>query len=440
MKKKALSALIIAVFAFVLTGQASPQGAGQAIPGNYIVQLEEGVDGASFAQNNGVNAQRIFTKAVNGFSGVLAPGLVKKLESNPDVFSIVPDRVVSVHGKPERPPKPPKDPEPSSNQIIPAGLTRIGAEPGGLDYTGAGVGVAILDTGIDFEHTDLNVSSTCFYSAAEASTCDDFDGHGTHVAGIVAALNNDADTVGVAPDATVYSVRVLDDLGSGADSSVIEGLDWVLQNATTVIPNIKVVNMSLGRTGTIDDNPVMHTAIQNLVTAGITVITSAGNDQYSEVSQNIPAAYPEVIAVASTTAEAGSGPSRGLCAGAAIPADTASFFTTDGVGVLISAPGERLEDVKKNCTVVSEGILSLQNGGGTARKSGTSMSSPYVAGVVALLVEKNPLITPEAVKAAIAGGADQIGAAPLDSPLGSYSFDGVREGVLNAPGALNAAN
>jgi subtilisin family serine protease len=194
--------------------------------------------------------------------------------------------------------------------------------------------------------------------------------------------------------------------------------------------------MSLGREGSVGDNPSMHAAVQALDSAGISVVTSAGNDQYLEVSQNIPAAYPEVLAIASTTAEDGTGPRKGQCAGVMIPADTASFFTTDGVGVAISAPGARRENVKNSCTINSEGILSLKLGGGTTRKSGTSMSSPHTAGVAALLYEAGALNS-AAVRSAIAGGADRVGVAPLDSPTYSYSFDGVREGVLSAGGALS---
>ena len=98
-----------------------------------------------------------------------------------------------------------------------------------------------------------------------------------------------------------------------------------------------------------------------------------------------------------------------------ILADTASTFTTDGAGVAISAPGNSHEDISKGCSIQGTGILSLQLGGGTTRKSGTSMAAPHVA---------------------IGGSADRQGTAPLDSPVSGYTFDGVREGILNAAGAL----
>ena len=111
---------------------------------------------------------------------------------------------------------------------------------------------------------------------------------------------------------------------------IMSGLEWVLNNHASVVPAIKVVNMSLGRPGSVDDNPDMHDLIVALEDAGITVVVAAGNDAAVDASGQIPAAYPEVIAVASTTALAGTNQCRFL--GAPIVADTASYFTTDGAG------------------------------------------------------------------------------------------------------------
>jgi subtilisin family serine protease len=181
----------------------------------------------------------------------------------------------------------------------------------------------------------------------------------------------------------------------------------------------------------------MHTAIQNVVVAGISVVVAAGNNASAEVSQMVPAGFPEVIAVGSTTAKTGTSSNRRI---AAIAADTASFFTTDGkydlatdIGVAISAPGEEQENVKGGF-INSLGILSTALGGGTTRMSGTSMAAPHAAGVVALFLEKCALLTPTPaeVKERIMSG-DREGTAPLNSPTGSYTFDWEREGILNAP-------
>jgi subtilisin family serine protease len=316
-----------------------------------------------------------------------------------------------------------------------------------VPWTGDGVGVAVVDTGLDFNHRDLKPLETVCFTAFSA--CQDDNGHATHVGGIIAARNNTVDVVGVAPGATLYAVKVLNSSGSGTDSTVIAGLDWIALHAASLTPPIRVVNMSLGREGTLNDNPALREAVRNLYDLGITVVVSAGNDPDLEVSQQVPATYPEVLAVASTTGVDGS---NNGCKSftAVIRADTASYFTTDGafdeatgIGVTVSAPGEDKEDVTKSCFAKSVGILSTKLGGGTTRKSGTSMSAPHVAGVAALMWEKalsgtSPgTLLVEDARGKIRASAARRGTAPLDSPTGGYTFDGEREGIVWAPGALD---
>ncbi|MBM3932787.1 MAG: hypothetical protein FJ319_00525 [SAR202 cluster bacterium] len=285
-------------------------------------------------------------------------------------------------------------------------------------------------------NADIRVSSTCFSAYGTTSAyCQDDNGHGTHVAGIAAAMNNTTGVVGVAPGATVYSVRVLHK-GSGADSAVIAGLDWVLANENKVTPRIRVANMSLGRLASSDDS-AMQAAVAAVNAAGITVVVAAGNDAALEANAQVPAKFAEAIAVGSTTAEAGT-PGKGACNGA-IAADTASLFTSDGTAVAISAPGETKEDLK-GCTITADGILSLARGGGTVKMYGTSMAAPHVAGAIALMWDraddKGGSLSPAQVRTAITATASRKGTAPLNSPTGGYSFDGVREGILNVPAAL----
>lgn len=159
------------------------------------------------------------------------------------------------------------------------------------------------------------------------------------------------------------------------------------------------------------------------------------------IAQQIPAAYPEVLAIASATAIDGANAckrSSGI-----IKADTASYFTTDGAGVTVSAPGEDQENVNGGCLITSKGILSLKLGG-TTRMSGTSMASPHAAGVAALVVSTLPTATDPSkisctVKTRIQSAAYFQGAAPLDSPTSSYDFDGAREGIVSAPGAVGSS-
>jgi subtilisin family serine protease len=318
-------------------------------------------------------------------------------------------------------------------------VQRIGAAPGSVTQTGRGVGVAIVDTGIDFTHPDLNVVATACFTAF--SSCADDEGHGTHVSGIVAAMNNTRDVVGVAPDATLFAVKVLDSAGSGSDSGVIAGLDWVAANASSSTPPIRVVNMSLGGPATSDDS-LFHAAVKSLYDSGISVVVAAGNDSSQEVSQMVPAGFPEVMAVASTSALTGQ---RGCFA--QVVADAASYFTTDGrydpttgVGVTISAPGENKEDIS-GCWIFADGILSTAMGGGTTQMAGTSMSSPHVAGVAALMYQTGlynqaTSAGPEAIRAKIRSSATRRGVGPLDSVAAGYSYDGEREGIVNAVGAV----
>ena len=239
----------------------TPPVAAAAIPDQYIVQLKPGVNPQNVAPAHGVNPHFVYQNAVNGFAGRVPPGRLAALQADPRVVAVVPDRVMMANAKPGG------GGGGTSTEIVPAGVQRIGAAPGALVYTGALVGVAVVDTGIDFNHSDLKPLGTAAFSAY-GSSAQDNNGHGTHVAGTIAAKKNNIDVVGVAPAATLYAVKVLDASGSGSDSDVTAGLDWVAANAALVQPNIRVVNMSLGRTGTLNDNPILHTAIQNLTAAG----------------------------------------------------------------------------------------------------------------------------------------------------------------------------
>jgi len=225
----------------------------------------------------------------------------RRLQQDPDVIAIIPDRAVRAHAKPG-------GSGGGGGQVVPAGIKRIGAAPGALTYTGAGVGVAVVDSGIDLAHPDLQPLGAACFTAFVA--CQDDNGHGTHVAGTIAARDNAMDVVGAAPNAVAYAVKVLDAHGNGTDGTVIAGLDWIAQNATLVSPEIRVVNMSLGRPGTLNDNPILRQAIQNLHVAGISVVVSAGNEPDLEVSQQVPATYPEVMAIATSAASGDTAPAR----------------------------------------------------------------------------------------------------------------------------------
>ena len=433
------------VLALVLvTFPCARPAAAQSLPhdGDVIVIFREGVDvGQRDRAVRGVGAtvRRHFHTVAATAARLPDVAARQFLEQHPEVVAVIPDRPVRAHAKPA-------GRGGSAGQVVPAGVQRIGAAPGNLGFTGLGIGVAVADTGLDFTHADLTpLGSACFTAF---SSCADDNGHGTHVGGIIAARNNARDVVGVAPDATPYAVKVLDSAGNGTDSTVMGGLDWVATNGANLVPPIRVVNMSLGRAGQLNDNPALRAIVQTLYNQGITVVVSAGNEPDLEVSQQVPATYPEVLAIASSTALDGS---NGRCRffTGIIAADSASSFTTDGrfdpatgIGVTVSAPGEDRENVTRSCFAQSVGILSTKLGGGTTRLFGTSMAAPHAAGVVALMWEKTLLLNsagllhPEDARAALRAKAALVGEAPLDAPTTGYSFDGEREGILSAPSVL----
>ena len=428
--KTALFSCIVA-FACVFLFAASPlhaQGTEE-----YIVQFHSGTPAASrraAAASAGAPVRFVFNAVSAVAVQVPSDQVMAALMRNPAVVGIVPNRPVFAYQHGNAAARSNSKGGGTQGQILPAGVVRVGAPT--PSSNGAGIGVAVLDTGIDLAHSDLSVATSGF--SAIGATCQDGNGHGTHVAGTVAARDNGADVVGVAPAAQLYCVKVLDNSGSGSDATVMAGLDWVLNNHDRVVPAIKVINLSLGRAGSVGDNPVLHGVISALDSAGISIVAAAGNDPQVDVSEQIPAAYPEVIAVASTTAQNGSNQCRFLAG--SIAADTASYFTTDGHGVTVSAPGEDQEDVNRSCFIKSVGILSTRLGGGTARMSGTSMASPHVAGIAARYYQQNSTLLPSEVKAWIAAGASRQTVAPLDSPSSSYTYDGVKEGIAQAPTSI----
>jgi subtilisin len=412
-----------------------------SMPCGAIVSFQEGTtadERASIVHRTGALLRFNFHLVNAAAVTVPNAAALSALSADFNVVAIIPDRPVHADKKPDKPGNGKGGGGGDSTQLVSSGADRIGATPGALTVTGSGVGVAIADTGLDFAHADLNVAAE--YFDAFGGTGQDGDGHGTHVGGIAAARNNDQDTVGVAPDATLYAVRVLDNTGNGTDSTVMAGLQWVAGNANSVTQPIRVVNMSLGRSGSLNDNPLLRSVVQSVRALGISIVVSAGNEQGDEVSDKVPATYPEVMAIASTTAVSGSSKCRFFSG--VIEADTASYFTTDGayvsgIGVTVSAPGARKEDINRGCFIKSDGILSLKLGGGTTRMSGTSMSSPHVAGVVALMVEANGgTLDPEVARGIIRSTADRDGVAPLDSPTSTYTFDGEREGIVSAADAV----
>jgi subtilisin len=409
--------------------------AGTTVENQFIVVLNRGASGDAVRRAHDVRSPKSYSAAFNGFAGEVPPGRLRALQNDLRVEAVIPDR--TMQGNPGRPGKANKTTTSSSSETVPEGVRRIGAAPSdALGVTGSGVGVAVLDSGVDLTHIDLNVSATCF--DAFGGDCRDDSGHGTHVAGVIAATANGVGVVGAAPGATIYAVKVLNKGTGGNDSHLLAGIDWVLTNANQVSPPIRVANLSLGRPGAADDNPALRASIQALIDAGITVVVTAGNDPDISSNDRVPAAFPEVITVASSTAANGTNNCSHMSN--LITADTLSLFSSYApkvgeTGVDITAAGERRENVDAACIVDGVGILSLFPGDSLAEMAGTSMAAPLVSAVAALLLERDPTISPAAVANAIAAGASNAASTPHPSVVDTASLS---DGILSAPGSLAA--
>jgi subtilisin len=213
---------------------------------------------------------------------------------------------------------------------------------------GTGVRVAVLDTGIDYNHPDLAAVYAGGYDFVNNDS-DPYDDqyHGTHCAGTIAASLNGFGVVGVAPEARLYGLKVLSSTGSGSYSYVISALDWCVAN------QIQVASLSLGSSG--DPGSQVRDAFNRVYNAGVVVVASAGNSGAGTDTVGYPAKYDSVIAVGSTTRS-----------------DTRSSFSSTGPAVEVAAPGSS--------------ILSTYPGNSYAYLSGTSMACPHVSGVAALLL------------------------------------------------------
>ena len=243
-------AVVVALAGLGVSGSAYASGTTAVAP--YVVVLRPGVDVARAATEQGrtfgAGIGHRYTHALLGYAATIRVDRVGALTADPRVAAVVPDRPVHATGRPA-----------PSTQVLPTGVDRIDAD---VSSTRAGdgrgavpVNVAVIDTGIDVTHPELDVAGGVNCNGGGGAYADQ-NGHGSHVAGTIAARDNGFGVVGVAPGARLWAVRVLNKHGSGNDSDVLCGVDWVTATRTDANPtnDIAVANMSLGGPGSNDGN------------------------------------------------------------------------------------------------------------------------------------------------------------------------------------------
>ena len=342
---------------------APVRGAGQAdaIPGEYIVVMKQNApkgavdDAKRKARNEGGKVRFVYDSTISGFAARLPARALEALRNNPNVDYIEADQQVAL----------------SATQSNPTwGLDRIDQRnlPLSSSYTynatGSGVTAYIIDTGIRSSHNDFGGRVAGGYTAiADGQGTNDCNGHGTHVAGTVGGA-----TYGVAKSVTLKPVRVLDCGGSGTNSGVIAGVDWVTGNKT----GPAVANMSLG--GGVSS--ALDSAVQSSINAGVTYAVAAGNDNGANACNGSPSRVGPALTVGSSTSS-----------------DARSSFSNIGSCLDLFAPGSSITSAWYTSNTATNTI------------SGTSMATPHVAGVAALYLQGAPSASPATVSSAIVNGA-----------------------------------
>jgi aqualysin 1 len=356
--------LLLAGAAFT---QQDPEGEEDA--DRYIVVLEESVghpaqvaDGIEGRQE-GLDVGFAYGAATEGFSAEIPDDSVDEVRNNPRVAYVERDTVMRVEA-----------------QTLPWGVNRIGADEsstvaGDNKGTVSGVNIYVIDTGIDKKHGDLNVvKHVNLRSDGKNRDC---DGHGTHVAGTLAAKDNRRNVVGVAPGARLTAVKVLNCRGLGSKSRVIAGINWVTRHAQK--PAVAIISVGGGASQAVDD------AVEASADSGIFYSVSAGNLNEDACNRS--------------PARAGDGTDNGIVTTAATTKKSGAEagYSNHGSCVDLWAPGNR--------------ILSTKLGGGPMHSSGTSMAVPHVGGTAALYLSTpgNALTPPAQVETELKAQADPTG-------------------------------
>lgn len=276
---------------------------------------------------------------------------------------------------------------------------------------GDSVVVAVLDSGITSDNLDITPKVVGAINFSDALTTEDNYGHGTHVAGIVAASTDNGDGVaGTCPDCSVLNVKVLNDSGVGSSSSVANGISWAADNGA------QVINMSLGSSRS---SRTIKLATEQAWNSGAILVAAAGNS--GSASKLYPAAYDNVIAVAATN-----------------NFDQRAGFSNYGSWVDVAAPGENIFSTFPNHSFVIGANYGRAQGYDVG--SGTSMASPIVAGIAALTISAQPGSTNADIRAKVAAGSDKISGTGQYWIYGRVNAYGSATSTQTAPTADDSGN
>ncbi|MFD1014779.1 S8 family serine peptidase [Winogradskyella rapida] len=319
-----------------------------------VLDLTKDILGVTSAKSNlELDIKNVYSRSINGVTLTLNDAQINILQKDKRVKFIEQDRIVQFAPPCGTPNGGPCDGDGggddggSSNQEIPWGISRVN---GGISYTGNNV-AWILDSGIDLDHPDLNVDASrgfnAFTSGKDGRSLDDGNGHGTHVSGTIAAIDNNQGVIGVAAGATVIPVKVLDSRGSGSYSGVIAGVDYVAANGASG----DVANMSLGGPVSIALEDAISGAAQN----GIRFMLAAGNEAQDANNVSPARLNGNNIYTISSMAQGD---------------NWSSFSNYGNPPVDYCAPGSSIKSTWKNA--------------GYSTISGTSMATPHAAGVLLL--------------------------------------------------------
>jgi subtilisin family serine protease len=358
-----VAALAVPAVLFSVPAQAGNGNGADA----YIVVLKDAVDPGAVANIHsnkyGAKVDSVWGAALHGYAAVIPNDRVAALRADSAVKYVVADGEASISG-----------------QTLPYGIDLINADvsstlAGNGNGTVSNVNVYVIDTGVDTGHPDLNVVEWVnFTKGGGGRNTSDCNGHGTHVAGTIAAKDDTQGVVGVAPGASIHAVKVLNCQGSGQWSWIINGINWVTANHGANA----VANMSLGGSA----NQAVDDAVRNSAARGVFYGLAAGNDG-ADACTHSPAA-------------AGAGTNNGIATTAAIDgSNVEASWSNYGRCVDVWAPGVN--------------VLSTWTGGGYNTISGTSMASPHVTGGGALYLSTHPGASPTAVESALTGAAVATG-------------------------------